>query len=109
MAPTEILAQQHYFNLKEMLGSQGIETVFLTGGQRTAERRSAAEAIRNGGAQVVVGTHAVFGDEVRFARMGEKIPSYKATEGTRGYKHLHVTWITRVLSKRIHRLHKSYM
>lgn len=70
MAPTEILAQQHYFNLKEMLGSQGIETVFLTGGQRTAERRSAAEAIRNGGAQVVVGTHAVFGDEVRFARLG---------------------------------------
>lgn len=70
MAPTEILAQQHYFNLKEMLGSQGIETVLLTGGQRTAERRSAAEAIRNGGAQVVVGTHAVFGDEVRFARLG---------------------------------------
>ena len=70
MAPTEILAQQHYFNLKEMLGSQGIETVLLTGGQRAAERRSAAEAIRNGGAQVVVGTHAVFGDEVRFARLG---------------------------------------
>ena len=70
MAPTEILAQQHYFNLKEMLGSQGIETVLLTGGQRTAERRSAAEAIRNGGAQVIVGTHAVFGDEVRFARLG---------------------------------------
>ena len=53
-----------------MLGFQGIETVLLTGGQRTAERRSAAEAIRNGGAQVVVGTHAVFGDEVRFARLG---------------------------------------
>ena len=70
MAPTEILAQQHYFNLKEMLGSQGIETVLLTGGQRAAERRSAAEAIRNGGAQVVVGTHAVFGDEVRFAKLG---------------------------------------
>lgn len=70
MAPTEILAQQHYFNLKGMLRSQGIETVLLTGGQRAAERRSVEEAIRGGSAQVVVGTHAVFGDEVSFARLG---------------------------------------
>ena len=70
MAPTEILAQQHYFNLKRMFEPQGIETVLLTGGQRVAERRSTAEAIRDGSAQVVVGTHAVFGDEVGFARLG---------------------------------------
>ena len=70
MAPTEILAQQHYFNLKRMFEPQGIETVLLTGGQRVAERRSVEEAIRGGSAQVVVGTHAVFGDEVRFARLG---------------------------------------
>ena len=70
MAPTEILAQQHYFNLKRMFEPQGIETVLLTGGQRVAERRSVEEAIRGGSAQVVVGTHAVFGDEVGFARLG---------------------------------------
>ena len=59
MAPTEILAQQHYFNLKRMFEPQGIETVLLTGGQRVAERRSTAEAIRDGSAQVVVGTHSL--------------------------------------------------
>lgn len=70
MVPTEILAQQHYFRLSHMFAPWGIETVLLTGGQRAAERRSVRASLQEGGAQVVVGTHAVLGDEVSFSNLG---------------------------------------
>ena len=70
MVPTEILAQQHYFGLRRMFEAWEVETVLLTGGLRAGERKAALDTIREGRAQVVVGTHAVFGDEVRFANLG---------------------------------------
>ncbi len=70
MAPTEILAQQHHSRLRKLFGPWGVETVLLTGGLRAAERRDVRDAVREGRAQVIVGTHALFGDEVVFAKLG---------------------------------------
>ncbi len=69
MAPTEILAEQHFRKLVDWLAPLGVTTVWLTGSQKAAERRAALAQIENGTAQLVVGTHAVIQDRVRFARL----------------------------------------
>ena len=70
MAPTEILARQHARSLADMLEPFGIAVTLLTGGMKAAEKRRALEAIADGRAGLVVGTHAVLTDTVRFARLG---------------------------------------
>lgn len=70
MAPTEILAEQHAINLKRLFSSVGISVALLIGKLGAKERRKAADAIKNGEAQVVVGTHAVIQDGVEFANLG---------------------------------------
>lgn len=69
MAPTEILAEQHYLNLRESLRALGLETVLLKSGGGRA-RREALRRIESGEARVVVGTHALIQKGVRFARLG---------------------------------------
>jgi len=69
MAPTEILAEQHYLNFARWLQPLGIEVVLLTGGQPARERREAMQRIASGEVAVAVGTHALFQAEVRFARL----------------------------------------
>ena len=69
MAPTEILAEQHYLNFREWLEPLGIEVVHLTGSQSAAQRRTALEAISSGSASVAVGTHALFQKQVDFAAL----------------------------------------
>jgi ATP-dependent DNA helicase RecG len=64
MAPTELLAEQHFRTLRKLLGPLGIRPVLLTGGNPVARRRAAELAA--GPAQVVVGTHALFQESVRF-------------------------------------------
>jgi ATP-dependent DNA helicase RecG len=66
MAPTEILAEQHYLNFLEWLAPLGIEVVHLTGSQSAAQRREALHAIESGRALVAVGTHALFQRQVSF-------------------------------------------
>jgi len=70
MAPTEILAEQHRHNLSHWLAPLGIELGWLTGKLGARARREQLEAIANGRAQIVVGTHALFQQEVEFARLG---------------------------------------
>jgi ATP-dependent DNA helicase RecG len=70
MVPTEILAQQHYFRLKEWLSKLGMEIELLMGSLSRAERRRVLGAAASGEAQVVVGTHALFGPKVLFNRLG---------------------------------------
>lgn len=70
MAPTEILAEQHYLRLHEMLSPLGIEVRLLTGGLRAAERRATLAAAAGGRAGVVVGTQALIQERVDFARLG---------------------------------------
>lgn len=70
MAPTEILAEQHYKTIASFLTGIDVNIRFLVGGQRSALRRDVIEDIRRGSAQIVVGTHALFEKGVEFARLG---------------------------------------
>ena len=69
MAPTEILAVQHYETLTEYLAPFGIKVALLTGGMRVKERRSLLMDLELGLIDVLVGTHALLQDDVRFARL----------------------------------------
>jgi len=70
MAPTEILAEQHYRKLAQWLEGLPIEIAWLTGGLPAKARRSAIEAIASGKAMFAIGTHALFEDEVALPRLG---------------------------------------
>ncbi|MGI9183228.1 MAG: ATP-dependent DNA helicase RecG [Longimicrobiaceae bacterium] len=70
MAPTEILAEQHLRTLQRLLGELPIEVCLLTGRMGAAERREALARIASGEAGIVVGTHALIQESVRFARLG---------------------------------------
>ena len=70
MAPTEILASQHYATFERLFEPLGIRTVLITGKMPAAQRRAAAAAIADGTAQMVVGTHAVLSQGVDFAALG---------------------------------------
>jgi len=69
MAPTEILAEQHWRNFSDWFGPLGIEPAWLSGSQKVAARRDALESIADGRAQLVVGTHALFQEGVAFERL----------------------------------------
>ena len=70
MAPTEILAEQHYQTLANFLEPLGIEIRLLVGGQKAAKRREILASIADGYCQITVGTHAVIQDKVVFNRLG---------------------------------------
>ena len=70
LAPTEILARQHFDRLAPLFESLGIRTVLLTGQMGAAQKRSAREAAELGLADVVIGTHALLTEQTRFARLG---------------------------------------
>ena len=70
LAPTEILAQQHAVTLEKMLAPLGLRVALLTGSVKGRARRALLAAVAAGEADVVVGTHAVLGEEVAFARLG---------------------------------------
>lgn len=70
MAPTEILAEQHYHTLCGMLEPYGISVIKLTGSMTAAQKRKANEALALGMAQVAVGTHALISGGVSFAKLG---------------------------------------
>ena len=69
MAPTEILAEQHFRKLLGWLEPLGISTAWLTGTQKTKERRAMLEIIESGQAQLVVGTHAIIQTKVHFKNL----------------------------------------
>ena len=70
MAPTEILAQQHYNGIKELLEKTGINIRLLTGSTKAPERRIIHEELENGTLSILVGTHAVLEDKVKFKNLG---------------------------------------
>ncbi len=69
MAPTELLAEQHWRSFGDWFRPLGIEPAWLSGSQRGAARRQALDAIADGSAQIVVGTHALFQEGVEFHRL----------------------------------------
>ena len=70
MAPTEILATQHYNGLKALLGPMDIAIALLTGATKKAERRHLHEQLATGALHILVGTHAVLEDKVQFHNLG---------------------------------------
>lgn len=70
MAPTEILAEQHFRKLSGWLVSLGIEVGWLSGSQKKSARGQALEKVANGTAGLVIGTHALFQETVQFKRLG---------------------------------------
>ncbi|MEM7219951.1 MAG: ATP-dependent DNA helicase RecG [Pseudomonadota bacterium] len=69
LAPTEILAEQHYLNFVDWLAPLGIEVTLLTGRLGAADQRAARQAIAEGRTQVAIGTHALFQRSVEFAEL----------------------------------------
>jgi len=70
MAPTEILAEQHYLKLREWLVPLGIEPVWLSGSLKKKEKTAAVERITSGDTLLAIGTHALFQTSVEFNRLG---------------------------------------
>ncbi len=70
MAPTEILAVQHYLSSRRILAPGNYKVELLISGLKHAEKSAALERIRTGEAQLVIGTHALIEDQVQFARLG---------------------------------------
>lgn len=70
MAPTEILAGQHFETLREWADAIGVSIGLLTGSTGTAQRRVLHERLRNGSLDILVGTHALIEDGVKFANLG---------------------------------------
>ena len=69
MAPTEILAVQHYHTMQQFLEPLGITVGLLTGSLRTKEKREIYAALADGTIQLIVGTHAIFQKEVSFQKL----------------------------------------
>ena len=70
MAPTEILANQHYEGLSDFLSEMGVEIALLTGSTKTARRREIHEQLENGKLSILLGTHALLEDKVKFKNLG---------------------------------------
>ena len=70
MAPTEVLAQQHFKNIRKFLAPTGVKAALLTGSSRTAERREVHAGLEDGSIGIIVGTHALIEDNVMFRNLG---------------------------------------
>jgi len=70
MAPTEILANQHYLGLSELAKPLGINIKILTGSTKTSERRIIHEELESGELHIIIGTHALLEDKVKFKNLG---------------------------------------
>jgi ATP-dependent DNA helicase RecG len=73
MAPTEILAEQHYLKLQHWLEPLGVKLAWVAGSLKARAKKQALEAIAAGETQLAIGTHALFQDDVRFAKLGLSI------------------------------------
>ena len=70
MAPTEVLAQQHYKNIQKFLAPTGVKSALLTGSSKTSERREVHAGLEDGSIGIIVGTHALIEDNVIFRNLG---------------------------------------
>jgi ATP-dependent DNA helicase RecG len=70
MAPTEILAEQHWHTIHRWCSELGVSTVLITAGMKGREKAESMARVADGSARIVIGTHAVIQDKVEFARLG---------------------------------------
>lgn len=70
MAPTEILARQHYETIQPLLAKSGIDVALLTGSSKSGQRKKLLSALKSGETKILIGTHAVIEDVVEFQNLG---------------------------------------
>ena len=70
MAPTEVLAQQHFKNIQKFLSPTGVKSALLTGSSKASERREVHAGLEDGSIGIIVGTHALIEDNVVFSNLG---------------------------------------
>ena len=70
MAPTEILAEQHFLNAKKIFAPLGLKVAILSGKTKTSERRELLESLQKGEIDLCIGTHALIEDDVQFQKLG---------------------------------------
>lgn len=70
MAPTEILARQHFATISRMVEGVGVKVAILTGSSKARERREALEGLISGEVNILIGTHALIEDKVQFSNLG---------------------------------------
>lgn len=70
MAPTEVLAQQHFRNIQKFLAPTGVRSAILTGSSKASERREVHAGLEDGSIGIIVGTHALIEDNVAFRNLG---------------------------------------
>ena len=70
MAPTEVLAQQHFKNIQKFLAPTGVRSALLTGSSKASERREVHSGLEDGSIGIIVGTHALIEDNVVFRNLG---------------------------------------
>ena len=70
MAPTEILAEQHYHSLQKLLSALGLRCALLTGSMKQSEKKAVRAELEDGTIQIVIGTHALLSDTTTFAHLG---------------------------------------
>ncbi|MDX1479233.1 MAG: ATP-dependent DNA helicase RecG [Saprospiraceae bacterium] len=73
LAPTEILAQQHYQSIRKYLDNLGLRVAFLSGSIKGEKRKAVLYGLRRGNIHIIVGTHAILEDPVRFSKLGVAI------------------------------------
>ncbi len=83
MAPTEILAEQHFLQFQRWFEALGFRCAWLTGSIKSKSRREALAALADGSAQIAIGTHALFQDEVTFANLALVIADEQHRFGVR--------------------------
>lgn len=83
MAPTEVLANQHFESFQKIFQPAGIKVVLLTGSLKAKEKREALEQVKNGEAQMIVGTHAVIQKGVEYHNLGLAITDEQHRFGVR--------------------------
>ncbi len=70
MAPTEILAEQHYLGIRRIMEAMGVKVTLLSGSLPAKEKRAALASVASGETQIAIGTHALIQDDVAFHRLG---------------------------------------
>lgn len=83
MVPTEILAEQHYQSISELMERCGIKTALLTGSQTKKQKKEVLEGIKSGEIQILIGTHALIEDNIEFERLGLVITDEQHRFGVR--------------------------
>ena len=83
MAPTEVLAAQHYESFTELLESYDIKIALLTGSTKAKEKRETYQKIKDGEVDIVIGTHAVIQDKVEYNKLALVITDEQHRFGVR--------------------------